>query len=105
MGSAGAPGVKIVLHAPTPLAAFQYGIWTQILPALAVFYQQYVSENVYLGDGVGSEQKRSLYKVIVGQDAVGKAQRLDQLVADIRKSASSVRDATRRLSRATWCPA
>lgn len=95
LGSAGQPYVKILLDAPAPLAAFQDGAWTQTLPALAVFDQQYVSENVYLGDGVGAEQKRNLYKVIVGQDAVGKAQRLDQLVADIRKSNTSIRDATK----------
>ncbi|MFZ5685717.1 MAG: AAA family ATPase, partial [Pseudomonadota bacterium] len=95
LGSAGNPSVKILLDAPTPLTAFQGGAWNQTLPALAIFDQQFVSENVYLGDGVGTEQKRNLYKVIVGQDAVGKAQRMDQLVADIRKSASSIRDATK----------
>lgn len=95
LGSAGTPTVKILLRAATPVTTFQNGAWSQTLSCLAIFDQQYVSENVYLGDSVGTEQKRNLYKVIVGSDAVGKAKRMDQLVADIRKSSAVIRDAAK----------
>lgn len=87
--------MRVLVQAATPVTTFQSGTWSQTLPSLAIFGQQFVSENVYLGDGVGTEQKRNLYKVIVGAVSVGKALRMDQLVADIRKSSTAIRDATK----------
>ena len=95
LGSANAADVCLLVDGQTPTTKFQSGAWSQTLPTLAIFDQHFVSENVYLGDGVGAEQKRNLYKVIVGQNAVAKAQRMDQLVADIRKTSAAIREASR----------
>jgi wobble nucleotide-excising tRNase len=95
LGASSQPSTHVLLHGASSQTKFQNGGWTVTLPQLAIYDQTFISENVYLGDGVGTEQKRNLYKVIVGRDAVQKAQRLDQLVKDIRTTTSSIRDATK----------
>src|SRR6267142_380912 len=46
------------------------GSWTTSRPGIAIFDGVFVSENIHSGDVVDIEQKRNLYRVIVGDKGV-----------------------------------
>ena len=73
--------------------AFSDGAWNQTLPQLAVFDSTFVSENVHTGEAVDTEQRRSLYRVIIGAQGVGLARRIEDLDAQIRDKNTEIRDA------------
>jgi wobble nucleotide-excising tRNase len=95
LGATNQPAIHVLLNGANPQTRFQQGAWTQTLPNLAIYDNVFISENVYAGDEVGTDQKRNLYKVIVGRDAVQKAQRLDELVKEIRSTSAAIKDANR----------
>lgn len=95
LGSSSPPHVHLLLSTAAAQTKFQNGAWTNALPELRIFDSVFVSENVYTGDEVGTDQKRNLFRVIVGQAAVQKALRYDGLVKEIRELTSQIRDANR----------
>ncbi len=62
------------------------------MPDVAVFDSTFVSENVYAGDVVDLEHRRSLYSVIVGAQGVLLAQQIDTLDANSRAKSAEIRD-------------
>jgi wobble nucleotide-excising tRNase len=56
------------------------GAWTAHRPTIAIFDGVFVSENVHSGDVVDIEQKRNLYRVIVGEKG-GKLAEQDAVLA------------------------
>ena len=72
---------------------FNNGVWSATLPELEIFDATYVTENVHSGESVDTEQRRNLYRVIIGSDGVSLAHRLDDLDAKIRRKNPLIRDA------------
>ncbi|MEI5689101.1 AAA family ATPase [Sphingomonas kyungheensis] len=68
LGSADAPTVELLLDSGA--ARFDGTAWSATLPGTAVFDGVFVAENVHSGEIVDIEQKRNLYRVIVGDDGV-----------------------------------
>lgn len=64
--------------------------WSAALPNLAIFDSTFVHQNVYAGDRIDHEHKRNLYRVIVGEQGVKLAQKVEKLDADIRDAAKEV---------------
>src|SRR5947208_2956720 len=77
LGSTGAAEIQILLQGGN--ANLNNGVWSATLPQLAIFDSTFVSENVYSGDAVELDHKRSLYGVIVGKQGADLARRIDEL--------------------------
>ena len=72
---------------------FNNSAWSTMLPELAIFDTTYVTENVHAGEVVDTEQRRNLYRVIIGSDGVALARQLDDLDAQIRRKNPGIREA------------
>lgn len=71
--------------------------WTAALPNILIFDSVFVAENVHAGDVVELEQKRNLYRVIIGQDGVGLAAEDARLATESRAKATEVTTAGKSL--------
>ncbi len=71
--------------------------WTEPMPHILIFDSIFVAENVHAGDVVELEQKRNLYRVIIGQDGVGLAAEDSRLATESRTKATEVTTATKNL--------
>jgi hypothetical protein len=76
----------------TGLVTFSNGAWSATVPSIAIFDATFVSENVYSGDTVDIEHKRSLYRLIVGKQGVALAQQIDALDAASRAKSTEIRE-------------
>ena len=74
-------------------AIFDGDGWSATLPELHIFDSRFVHENVYSGDVVEHEQKRNLFRVIVGEKGVSLARKVDSLDNDVRKADSAMKSA------------
>jgi hypothetical protein len=63
-------------------ATFRNGAWSLSEPEFLVFDGVFIAENVFAGDVVGLEQRRNLYRVIVGKEGVGLAVEEERLAAE-----------------------
>lgn len=68
--------------------SFKDGAWSSSYPNLAIFDSHYVSQNVYSGDFVDHDHKKNLARIVVGEQGVTLAKRVDDLDADIRAANS-----------------
>ncbi|MFC4350372.1 AAA family ATPase [Fodinicurvata halophila] len=91
-----APEVQIRLNGTT--ATFSNGTWNQTDPHLAVFDGQFVTENVYAGDAVEPEQRRNLYRVMVGPEGVGMVRRMDELDKENRQKSREIREIQQQIN-------
>lgn len=90
LGAAGAPEVRLLLDGS--VAEFNGSRWNTTLPNLGIFDATFISENVYSGDVVDIEHRRSLYRVIVGQQGVALARKIDELDSASRGKATEIRE-------------
>jgi wobble nucleotide-excising tRNase len=74
---------------------FQKGAWTP--PSLNIHFRifdaHYIAENIYSGDAIGSDQRRNLCRVILGQQGVALANRYDEIDKEIGELNSAIRAA------------
>lgn len=90
LGSTGAAEIRILFDSGT--ATFSKGVWSTAVSELAIFDSTFVAENVYSGDTVDLDHRRSLYKVIVGKQGVALARRIDELDAASREKNTDIRE-------------
>ena len=64
--------------------------WSSTQPHLAIFDSVFVSENVHAGDVVDTEQKRGLYRVIVGEAGVALAEEEAKLAGESRDKTGEI---------------
>ena len=72
------------------VVTYQNGTWSESHPEIEIFDTTFVHENVYAGDYVDHEHKRNLYRVIVGEEGVHLARKVDELDKKIRESDSVI---------------
>lgn len=89
LGTSGASEVELRTDGGNLM--FDGAKWNAALPNLAIFDSTFVHQNVYAGDRVDHEHKRNLYRVIVGEQGVKLAQKVETLD-------SNIRDATKELN-------
>jgi wobble nucleotide-excising tRNase len=90
LGAPDLPTVELLLS--TGNAAFQNGSWNATFPDMVVFDGTFVKENVFAGDIVDTEQRRNLYRVIIGAPGVALARTVNDLDGRIRSKATEIRD-------------
>ncbi len=97
LGQNDAPDIDILLNDGN--ARFRDGEWSRTLPGIEVFDSHFVAQNVYSGDAVGTDQKRNLYRVIVGREGVALAERVDAAAAAGREQAGVLQQAKTQVER------
>lgn len=75
LGVVGVPSVHIQLE--NGHTQFHDLTWSQTLPNLLIFDQDFISDNIYSGNAVGLGQRRNLYKIIIGTNGVNLARQYE----------------------------
>ncbi|MCP3402157.1 MULTISPECIES: AAA family ATPase [unclassified Bradyrhizobium] len=89
-------GVELLFD--TGAVRFDGAAWTTTKPAIAIFDGVFVAENVHSGDVVDIEQKRNLYRVIVGEQGVRLAQEDARLAQDSRAKTAEITGAAKAIN-------
>jgi wobble nucleotide-excising tRNase len=88
VGSNAAPDIELLLEGGN--ANFRKGTWSAHAPEFIVFDGVFIAENVHSGDAVDLEQKRNLYRVIIGKEGVGLAREEERLAAESRAKSGEI---------------
>jgi wobble nucleotide-excising tRNase len=88
LGSGAAPDVELLFDGGK--ATFRNGAWSTSVPEFLVFDGVFIAENVFAGDVVDLEQRRNLYRVIVGKEGVGLAAEEERLAGESRSRGSDI---------------
>ncbi len=95
LGVTGDPTIELLLeNGPT---SFDGTAWTSYTQKLAIFDGTFIAQNVFSGEAVDIDQKRSLYRVIIGEDGVSLAEEDARLAAESRAKTSEISAAERAI--------
>ena len=89
--SSDTPSIQVLTDAGT--ATFKDGAWDVPYPNLAIFDSHYVANNVYSGDYVEHDHRKNLARIVLGEEGVVLANRVDELNTDIREANNEVNTA------------
>jgi len=89
LGAAAAPEVELLLESGN--ATFRNGAWSAAVPEIAVFDGVFIAENVHAGDVVDLEQRRNLYRVIIGKQGVNLALEEERLAGESRAKGGEIK--------------
>jgi wobble nucleotide-excising tRNase len=95
LGATDAPDVELLLDSGN--ATFRKGAWSVSVPEVAVFDGTFVAENVHAGDVVDLEQRRNLYRVIIGKEGVGLAIEEERLAGESRAKSTEIKAAEKAI--------
>lgn len=82
------PSIQLLTSAA--MHTFKNAAWTVPFTDVSIFDATFVCANVYSGENVSLDNKRNLYRVIVGERGVELAQEVDELDNSLRASAKRV---------------
>lgn len=86
---------SIELLLSTGTAGFDGTNWNAAYPSIAIFDGVFVSENIHSGEVVELDHKRSLYRVIIGDDGVKLAELESTLAASSRAKTAEISTAAK----------
>jgi wobble nucleotide-excising tRNase len=89
---------NIVLVFTNGTALFKNGTWNNVTTKLRIFDAQYIAENVYFGDSIGTDQRRNLCRVMLGHDGVAFAKAYDEADVEITITNNEIKGARKQLS-------
>lgn len=89
LGAADEPNIELLLD-DNAVARFANGAWNRTLPDISIFDGTFVAENVYSGDVVDTDQRRNLYRVIIGHEGVALAEEESRLTAEARTKTTEI---------------
>jgi wobble nucleotide-excising tRNase len=95
IGAQGAPAIELLVD--DAVTKFANGAWTHPVKDIVIFDGTFIAENVFSGDAVDLEQKRNLYRVIVGAEGVALASEEESLAAESRTKASEAKVAEKAI--------
>ena len=72
------------------LVRFDGARWNSTYPDIAIFDATFVAENVHSGETVALDQRRNLYRVIIGSAGVALTARHENIVALIKEKATAI---------------
>ena len=85
------PHVVLDCDGGPPDAVFQGNAWNRVVANMALFDDVFIDENVSSGLVVNPEHRQRLHDIILGAQAVGLNQQLDQVVAEVREHNDTLR--------------
>ncbi len=88
LGETFPPNVQLLLD--SGVAQFTGGKWSTVEDDLHIFDDSFVTANVHAGEEVNTDQRRSLYRVIVGSKGVKLAEEVDNLDKKITKTTAQI---------------
>ncbi|MGB4101452.1 MAG: AAA family ATPase [Alphaproteobacteria bacterium] len=88
LGVADSVGIDILTN--SGLVKFRGAAWDSAKPEIAIFDSSFVSDNVHSGDIVDSDQKRNLYRVIIGEVGVALAVKEKALAEESRTKTTEI---------------
>lgn len=88
LGAVESISVELLLSAGN--AKFDGQVWSTTEPNIAIFDGAFVADNVHSGEVVDIDQKRNLYRVIIGGAGVGLARQEAELAAQSRAKTSEI---------------
>ncbi len=88
LGVTNEPSVEILIEGNNH--RFNAGAWSSPCPDLAIYDGIFTAENVHSGDVVDTDQRRNLYRVIVGDAGVALAEQEAELAAEARAKTGEV---------------
>lgn len=88
---------NIELLLATGLVRFDGMAWTAPYPSISIFDGVFVSENIHSGEVVEIDHKRSLYRVIIGDDGVNLAEQDSTLAAASRTKTGEIATAAKAI--------
>lgn len=97
LGCSDEPEVKLLFEGGQ--INFKNGAWDKPTPNLSIFDDTYVSENVYVGEVVDTEQRRNLYRIIIGYQGVEIANVFQKLDDQIRRKTEAISRASETIQR------
>jgi wobble nucleotide-excising tRNase len=89
---------NIVINFEDGAALFKGGAWSKQNDRLRIFDAQYIAENVYFGDEVGTDQRRNLCRVIIGKPGVDLASAYHDVDGEITAKNTEIRDVRQSLT-------
>ena len=95
LGTTDAPAIELLLEGGQ--ARFDGAAWNATMPEIAIFDGVFVAENVHSGEVVDIEQKRNLYRVIVGDAGVKLAAQDAELAAESRAKTGEISTAAKAI--------
>lgn len=88
LGETAPPEAQLLLDGS--VAAFTNSKWNAKVDALHVFDGTFVTENVHAGEEVSTDNRRSLYRIIVGTKGVQLAEEIDALDAKVTEITAKI---------------
>jgi len=89
LGAVAPPEVELLFESGN--VTFRNGAWSVAVPEVLVFDGTFIAENVHAGDVVDLEQRRNLYRVIVGKEGVGLAIEEERLAGESRAASTEIK--------------
>lgn len=90
-------GISVEFLLGNGRAAFDGANWNTTMPQLAIFDGAFVAHNVYSGEAVDINQKRNLYRIIIGQEGVALVEEEARLASESRTRANDVTSAQKAI--------
>lgn len=97
LGGQGQPHI-VISHDNGRTAVFHQGAWNDSDVNILVFDDNFVTDNIYSGVDVASEQKKKLHELIIGSEGVTLNTTLQQVVARIEAHNQSIREKGARIT-------
>lgn len=97
LGQGGA-NPEIILLFDTESVRFDSGRWQSPINRIEVFDGNFISDNLYAGEGVDLSHDRSLFKVVLGRSGVKLARHLEFFAAAAKRTGQVLKDAEAALS-------
>lgn len=91
LDSPDAPSVKLLFD--NGVVEFKDGAWPASRPELEIFDADFITRNVYSGDVITHDHKRNLCRIVLGQEGVKLAQKLDILDDEERSAGTTLNTA------------
>ena len=88
LGTDEAPTVEMLL--PTGSVHFDGTAWSASYPHLAIFDEAFVAQNVYSGEAVQVDQRRNLYRIVIGEEGVQLANMDSRLAKRSREKTNEI---------------
>ena len=96
LSSTNKPMVRIAMNSGTAVFADSAGKSPET--RIRIFDAQYIADNIYSGDAIGTDQRRNLCRVVLGQNGVELARKYDQCDAGINAKNAEIRTARATLT-------
>jgi wobble nucleotide-excising tRNase len=88
LGESSSPEAQLLLD--SGVAAYAKGKWNNAVDAMHIFDGTFVTDNVHVGEEVSTDNRRSLYRIIIGSKGVKLAEEIDALDAQITAITSQI---------------